>query len=130
MDVSYRGIEAHYLSNCVMNDLVIMGQFGNAGIICFDSPTSSPLSITNFNINAFTYGIYNASSHDVTAGPDSIRNCSTGLYTNAANLRALYQGIQFDTCTTPVNAYQAGSKFFKLVLRSGGQATLLHDDVS
>jgi hypothetical protein len=123
MEVSNRGIETHYVSNCVMNNLVLMGQFGNAGLICVEGTTEHPLSVTNFNINAFTYGIYNA-ANDVTAGPGTIRNCTTGIYTNASNLRAVYQGIQFDACTTPVSAYQAGSKFFKLVNRVSGQAVL------
>ena len=129
MEVSNRGIETHNVSNCVMNNLVLMGQFGNAGLVCVEGAAEHPLSVTNFNINAFTYGIYVASS-DVTAGPGTIRNCTTGIYTNAAGLRAVYQGIQFDACTTPVSAYQAGSKFFKLVNRVSGQAVLLHDDVT
>jgi len=136
MEVSYRGIEGHYVGDTVMNNLVIVGASGvspapESGIVMEETGAGSPLTISNFSITGFKNGIWNYSAQDVSYASGAIRNCTVGLNTNP-NLGTVYSGIQFECGTgqVPVNSYQPTDRYFKLVQRSGSQAYLIHDDTT
>lgn len=130
MSVSFRGLECHFLQDCLASNIQIAGPANSAGIFLDNSygNIGSGIDIINFDISgSFPYGIYN-NMNDCLFGPGRISNCTTGLHTNADGQRSVYMGMIFDTCTTPVDIFRAADKYFKLVNRVSGAATLYRDD--